>query len=98
LAGGRPRLTAKTIDGAAAFSYPLILLPFISSAFIRTDTMPAPVRAFAENQPVTAIVSTLRNLLTGQPVDTDIWTALAWRLGIGPVAYFFAMRAYRRVP
>ena len=51
-----PGLTAKTIDGAAAFSYPLIFLPFISSAFVPTDTMPAPVRAFAENQPVTAIV------------------------------------------
>ena len=51
-----PGLTAKTMDGAAAFSYPLIFLPFISSAFVPTDTMPTPVRAFAENQPVTAIV------------------------------------------
>jgi ABC-2 type transport system permease protein len=93
-----PGLTAKTIDGAAAFSYPLIFLPFLSSAFVPTDTMPGPVRAFAENQPVTAIVATLRNLLTGQPVGTDIWTALAWCVGIGLVAYFFAMRAYRRVP
>ena len=48
-----PGLTAKTIDGAAAFSYPLIFLPFISSAFVLTDTMPTPVRAFADNQPVT---------------------------------------------
>jgi ABC-2 type transport system permease protein len=93
-----PGLTAKTIDGAAAFSYPLIFLPFLSSAFVPTDTMPGPVRAFAENQPVTAIVGTLRNLLTGQPVGTEIWTALAWCAGIGLVAYFFAMRAYRRVP
>jgi ABC-2 type transport system permease protein len=93
-----PGLTAKTIDGAAAFSYPLIFLPFLSSAFVPTDTMPGPVRAFAENQPVTAIVGTLRNLLTGQPVGTGIWTALAWCVGIGLVAYFFAMRAYRRVP
>ena len=51
-----PGLTAKTVDGAAAFSYPLILLPFLSSAFVPTDTMPTPVRVFAENQPVTAIV------------------------------------------
>ena len=93
-----PGLTAKTIDGAAAFSYPLIFLPFISSAFVPTDTMPAPVRAFAENQPVTAIVETLRSLLGGQPVGTDIWTALAWCTGITIVAYFFAMRAYKRVP
>jgi ABC-2 type transport system permease protein len=93
-----PGLTAKSIDGAAAFSYPLIFLPFISSAFVPTDTMPAPVRAFAENQPVTAIVDTLRALLTGQPVGTDIWVALAWCTGIAIVAYFFAMRAYKRIP
>ena len=93
-----PGLTAKTIDGAAAFSYPLIFLPFISSAFVPTATMPAPVRVFAENQPVTAIVESIRALLAGQPVGTDIWTALAWCVGIAIVAYFFAMRAYRRVP
>ncbi len=93
-----PGLTAKTIDGASAFSYPLIFLPFVSSAFVPTDTMPAPVRAFAENQPVTAIVDTLRTLLSGQPVGNDIWPALAWCVGIMIVAYFFAMRAYQRVP
>ena len=93
-----PGLTAKTIDGAAAFSYPLIFLPFISSAFVLTDTMPTPVRAFAENQPVTAIVEALRSLLGGQPVGPDIWTALAWCTGIAILAYHFAMRAYQRVP
>ena len=93
-----PGLTAKTIDGAAAFSYPLIFLPFISSAFVPTDTMPTPVRVFAENQPVTAIVEAIRSLLAGQPVSSDIWTALAWCVGLGIVAYFFAMRAYNRVP
>ena len=56
-------LTAKTVDGASAFSYPLIFLPFISSAFVPTETMPGPVRAFAENQPVTSIVDAIRNLL-----------------------------------
>jgi len=93
-----PGLTAKTIDGAAAFSYPLIFLPFISSAFVPTSTMPAPVRAFAENQPVTAIVESIRALLAGQPVGADIWVALAWCIGIGIVAYVFAVRAYGRVP
>ena len=93
-----PGLTAKTIDGASAFSYPLIFLPFISSAFVPTDTMPGPVRAFAENQPVTAIVETLRSLLDSQPVGADIWTALAWCIGITVLAYFFAMRVYKRVP
>jgi ABC-2 type transport system permease protein len=84
------------IPGASAFSYPLILLPFISSAFVPTATMPGPVRAFAENQPVTSIVNAIRNLLAGQPVGTDIWIALAWCVGILVVAYVFAMRTYRR--
>ena len=91
-----PGLTAKSADGASAFSYPLILLPFVSSAFVPTDTMPGPVRAFAQNQPVTSIVDTIRNLLAQQPVSTDIWVALAWCVGILVVAYAFAMVAYRR--
>ena len=91
-----PGLTAKSADGASAFSYPLILLPFISSAFVPTDTMPGLVRAFAENQPVTSIVNAIRNLLAQQPVGTDIWVALAWCVGILVVAYAFAMVAYRR--
>jgi ABC-2 type transport system permease protein len=91
-----PGLTAKSADGASAFAYPLILLPFISSAFVPTDTMPGPVRAFAENQPVTSIVNTIRDLLAQQPVGTDIWVALGWCVGILVVAYAFAMVAYRR--
>jgi ABC-2 type transport system permease protein len=91
-----PGLTAKTVDGASAFSYPLILLPFISSAFVPTEPMPGPVRAFAEHQPVTAIVNTIRDLLTQQPVSSDIWFALAWCLGILVVAYTVAMATYHR--
>ncbi|XAS68634.1 ABC transporter permease [Micrococcaceae bacterium Sec5.7] len=89
-------LSAKSVDGASAFSYPLIFLPFISSAFVSTDTMPGPVRAFAENQPVTSIVNTIRALFTQQPVGTNIWTALAWCLGILVVAYALAMVTYRK--
>jgi ABC-2 type transport system permease protein len=92
-----PGLTAKSIDGASAFAYPLLFLPFISSAFVPTDTMPTPVRVFAEHQPVTSIVESMRALLGGQPVGTDIWVALAWCAGITVVAYYFAMRAYNRV-
>ena len=91
-----PGLTANSPDGASAFAYPLIFLPFISSAFVPTDTMPDAVRAFAENQPVTTIVNTIRDLLTQQPVGTDIWIALAWLVGILIVAYSFAMVTYRR--
>lgn len=88
-------LRAKTVDGAAAFSYPLIFLPFISSAFVPTESMPPVVRAFAENQPVTSIVDAIRALLSRQSVGNDIWVALAWCLGILLIAYLFAMRAYK---
>jgi ABC-2 type transport system permease protein len=89
-------LSAKSTDGAAAFSYPIIFLPFISSAFVPTASMPGPVRAFAENQPVTSIVNTIRALFEQRPVGHDIWVALAWCIGVLVVAYAFAMVAYRR--
>lgn len=91
-----PGLTAQSVDGASAFSYPLIFLPFLSSAFVPTDTMPGPVRWFAEHQPVTSIVDTLRDVLAQQPVGGGIWTALAWCVGILVVAYGLAMTVYRR--
>ncbi|SEG58681.1 ABC transporter permease [Paenibacillus sp. UNC499MF] len=89
-------LSAKSVDGASAFSYPIIFLPFISSAFVPTESMPAAVRVFAENQPVTAIVEAIRALLSNQPVGNDIWVALAWCVGILLVAYIFAMRVYKK--
>jgi ABC-2 type transport system permease protein len=89
-------LTAKTVDGASAFSYPLIFLPFISSAFVPTSTMPGPVRAFADNQPVTSIVNTIQDLFAQRPVGSDIWLALGWCLGILVLAYVLAMAVYRR--
>ncbi|UZQ48987.1 ABC transporter permease [Clostridium kluyveri] len=89
-------LSAKSVDGAGAFSYPLLFLPFISSAFVPTESMPSGVRTFAENQPVTSIVDAIRSLLVGQPVGNDIWVALAWCLGILIIAYLFAICAYKR--
>ncbi|WP_127573429.1 ABC transporter permease [Georgenia faecalis] len=89
-------LSAKSPDGAGAFSYPIIFLPFISSAFVPTDTMPGPVRAFAENQPVTSIVNTMRGLFADQPVGTEIWVALAWCVGVTVVAFALALMSYRR--
>ena len=89
-------LSAKTVDGAGAFSYPLIFLPFISSAFVPTESMPKVVRTFAENQPVTSIVDAIRALLSVQPVGNNIWVALAWCVGIMLVAYIFAMKAYKK--
>jgi ABC-2 type transport system permease protein len=91
-----PGLSAKSADGAGAFAFAIHLLPFISSAFVPTASMPSAVRAFAENQPVTSIVDAIRALLLGQPVGNDIWIALAWCIGIMLVAYVFAMRAYKK--
>lgn len=90
-----PGLSAKSVDGASAFSYPLIFLPFISSAFVPTETMPTAVRIFAENQPVTSIVDTIRSLLYSHTIGNDIWIALGWCIGITVVAYFFSMKAYK---
>jgi ABC-2 type transport system permease protein len=91
-----PGLSAKTMDGAVAIAYPIHILPLISSAFVPTKSMPGPVRAFAENQPVTPIVESIRSLLSNQPVGNQIWIALAWCLGIMIVAYFFAMKIYKK--
>lgn len=89
-------LTAKSVDGASAFSYPLLLLPFLSSAFVPTASMPGPVRWFAENQPVTAIVDSLRALLAGRPVGGELWVALAWCVGILLVTWAAAVVVFRR--
>ena len=92
-----PGLTAKSADAVSGFSYPLIFLPFISSAFVPTSGMPGPVRWFAEHQPVTSIVDTIRNLYAEQPVGNDGW--IAARLVRRPAASsptLLAMRTYHR--
>ncbi len=90
-------LSAKSVDGASAFSYSIIFLPFISSAFVPTDTMPKAVRIFAENQPVTAIVDAIRNLLSNQPIGDNIYIAIVWCLAITIIAFGFAMRIYKKI-
>ncbi|MCK6206535.1 ABC transporter permease [Bacillus infantis] len=91
-----PGLTADSMEGATAYSYPLIFLPFISSAFVPTETMPKVVRVFAENQPVTSIVNSVRALLYNGAVGSGIWTALAWCLGVMIIAYLIAGKVFRR--
>jgi ABC-2 type transport system permease protein len=90
-----PGLTAKTVDGVSGFSYPLIFLPFVSSAFVPTEGMPGPVGWFAEHQPVTSIVDTIRDLFAGLPVGNEGWIAVAWCGGLLLAAYLLAMRTYR---
>lgn len=89
-------LSAKSVDGASAFAYPLIFLPFVSSAFVPTATMPGPVRAFASNQPVTFVVNAIRDLLARQPAGSAPWIAVAWCAGVLLAGYGVAMAAYRR--
>ena len=89
-------LAAKSPDGAGAFAYPLLFLPFVSSAFVPTEGMPGPVKWFAEHQPVTSIVNTLRNLYADGPLGNYLWTALAWCVGLLVVAWALAVRTYHR--
>ncbi|WP_432570709.1 ABC transporter permease [Kineococcus sp. SYSU DK005] len=89
-------LSATSVEGASVFSYPLVLLPFVSSAFVPTASMAGPVSWFAENQPVTSIVNTLRALLAGQRPEAGAWVALAWCVGTLVLAHALAMATYRR--
>ncbi len=89
-------LLAKTAEGAGAFAYILLLLIFISPSFVPTDSMTPLLRGFAENQPMTPIIETMRSLLTDGTPGSDIWAALAWILGILIVFYTLALSVYRR--
>lgn len=89
-------LLAKTVEGAGAFSYVILLLIFISPSFVPTESMTPLLRGFAEHQPMTPIIESLRSLLTEGTPGTEIWIALAWVLGILTVSYGLALSAYRR--
>ena len=89
-------LLAKTVEGAGAFSYILLLLIFISPSFVPTDSMTPLLRGFADNQPMTPIIETMRSLLTNGTPGPDIWAALAWATGILTHPSTLAMGAYRR--
>ena len=89
-------LAAKTAEGAGAFSYILFLLIFISPSFVPTDSMAPWLQSFAENQPLTPIVDTIRSLLTDGAPGPRFWVAVAWAVGILVVCYTLALVAYRR--
>jgi ABC-2 type transport system permease protein len=89
-------LQAKTPAGANSLSLIPQFLPFISSAFVPTASMPAGVRWFAENQPFTPIINTLRGLLTGTPIANDAILTVAWCAALMAVGYVWSRARYNR--
>jgi ABC-2 type transport system permease protein len=91
-------MAAKSVAGANSSTLLLQFGPFISSGFVPPDTMPAGVRWFAQNQPFTSMIETLRGLLLGTPIGHSAIVATAWCVGIALVGYFWARTAYNRDP
>jgi len=91
-------LSAKTVEGASNLPMPLILLPFLGSGFVPTESMPTAVQWFAEHQPFTPMMETLRGLLLGTPIGNDGWIAVGWCVLITVVGYVWARRLYNRDP
>ncbi len=89
-------LAAKSVETASNTPMFLTLLPFLSSGFVPTDTMPTGLRQFAEYQPFTPVTQTIRALLTGNPVGTHAIVAIAWSAGIALASYLWALRLYNR--
>jgi ABC-2 type transport system permease protein len=89
-------LLARTVEGANGFTFRVLFLPYLSSAFVPTDTMRAGLRAVADVQPVTPITETLRGLLLGTPIGPYGWQAAAWCAGLLVLAYGGATVLFRR--
>jgi ABC-2 type transport system permease protein len=89
-------LLAKSVEGAGSFSYLLLLMVFISPAFVPTDGMNSIVRAFAEHQPMTPIVETMRSLLTSGVAGSSAWVATLWCIGLLVVSYILALKVYKK--
>jgi ABC-2 type transport system permease protein len=91
-------MVTKSVDAASNLPMPLLLLPFFGSGFVPTASMPDPLRWFADNQPFTPIMETLRRLLVGGEIGSTGLIAVAWCVGITVVGYFWAKRLYDRDP
>ena len=89
-------LIARTVEGANGFTFLVLFLPYLSSAFVPVETMRAGLRAVAANQPVTPITETLRGLLLGTPIGSYGWQALAWCAGLLVAAFAAATILFRR--
>jgi len=91
-------LRARSVEAASNLPMPLILLPFLGSGFVPTDSMPAGLRWFAEYQPFTPFIETLRGLLMGTPIGNSAMLALAWCALLALTGYCWAMKLYNRDP
>jgi ABC-2 type transport system permease protein len=89
-------LAAKTVESASNAPMPLILLPFLGSGFVPTDSMPGAIRWFAEYQPFTPVIETLRGLLLGSAIGSSGGLAVAWCAGITLAGYLWSKRLYNR--
>ncbi|RZU53926.1 ABC-2 type transport system permease protein [Krasilnikovia cinnamomea] len=87
---------SESVETASNLPMPLVLLPFLSSGFVPTESMPAGVRWFAEHQPFTPIIETLRGLLMGTPIGHTAWIALAWCAVIALGGYLWSKRLFNR--
>ncbi len=91
-------LAADSVETASNTPLVLMILPFLSSAFVPTDTMPAGLRQFAEHQPFTPMINTLRALVTGAPTGSDLWLAIGWCALISLLGFLWSRRLFLRVP
>jgi ABC-2 type transport system permease protein len=89
-------LAAKSVEAAGAFSFFVLFMPYISSAFVPTETMPKALRMVAENQPYTHVIEVIRALTTGGLVGNHGWLALLWTGGIMVAAYISAAYLFKR--
>jgi ABC-2 type transport system permease protein len=91
-------MVTKSVEAASNLPMPLLLLPFFGSGFVPTESMPDPLRWFADNQPFTPIIETLRRLLVGGEIGSTGLIAVAWCLAITVVGYLWSKRLYNRDP
>jgi ABC-2 type transport system permease protein len=89
-------LLAKSAEGAGAFSFVIMFLPYVSSAFVPTDSMPGALEAIGDRQPVTPVVETLRGLMLGTPIGSHAVVALAWCAGLAAAGAISAGLLFRR--
>jgi ABC-2 type transport system permease protein len=89
-------LVSKSVETASSLPMPLLFLPFLGSGFVPTQSMAGPLRWFAEYQPFTPIIDTIRGLLNGGPVASHAMISVAWCAGIALVGYLWAKRLYNR--